>query len=232
MNSLDHLREWAAEWAMHQALASKPAAQPQTPPALDPSTAASLTVSSKFSPSAMMLRQLEAAIVPDDARRALDAGLNLVRASEKSAAVALQRGEIRQLNPDLKPSWLRPVLVLLLTVDQERQRALVVPFGPLARPAFQSELSTGIEDESLAVLSVWNAVWLPADLAARSWVVEQASASLLTDIESLRAALVNKQNPPESLADRVGPPLLHPTDPRQSYVDSEESLLEDLNAEY
>lgn len=64
----------------------------------------SLTVSSKFSPSAMMPRQLEAAIVPDDAPRASDAGLNLVRAADKAAAVALERGEIRQPNPDLKPS--------------------------------------------------------------------------------------------------------------------------------
>lgn len=52
----------------------------------------------------MMPRQLEAAIVPDDAPRASDAGLNLVRAADKAAAVALERGEIRQPNPDLKPS--------------------------------------------------------------------------------------------------------------------------------
>lgn len=232
MNQRDHLREWAAEWAIHQALTSTPGALPQTPPVLDPATAASLTVSSKFNPSAMMLRQLEAAIMPDDARRAVAAGLNLVRASDKAAAVALERGEIRQLNPDLKPSWLRPVLVLLLTVDAERQRTLAIPFGPLAKPAFQSELSTGIEDESLAVLSVWNAMWLPAELAARSWVVEHASPELLADIESLRTALVNKQNPPATLAERTGPPLLHPTDPRHGYVNAEESLLEDLNPEY
>jgi hypothetical protein len=39
----------------------------------DPSASVSLTVSSKFSLSAMMLRQFKAAIVPDDARRASDA---------------------------------------------------------------------------------------------------------------------------------------------------------------
>jgi hypothetical protein len=232
MNHLDHLREWAAEWAMHQALTSTSVAEPQTPPTLDPSASVSLTVSSKFSPSAMMLRQLEAAIVPDDARRALDAGLKLVSASDKAAAVSLARGEIRQLNPDLKPAWLRPVIVLLLSVDAERQRVLAVPFGPLAKPAFQSELSSGIADESLAVLCVWNAVWLPMDLAARSWVVDHAADSLLTDIETLRSALANKQTPPESLITRIGPPLLHPTDPRQAYVTHEESLLEDLTAGY
>jgi hypothetical protein len=117
-------------------------------------------------------------------------------------------------------------------VAADRQRVLAVPFGPLAKPAVQSELSTGIADESLPVLCVWNAVWLLMDLAARSWVVDHATDILLTDIGTLYSASANKLTPPESISTRIGPPLLHPTDLRQAYVTHEESILKDLTAEY
>jgi hypothetical protein len=37
---------------------------------------------------------------------------------------------------------------------------------------------------------------------------------------------------PFELSAGIGPPLLHPTDPRQAYLTHEKLLLEDLTAEY
>jgi hypothetical protein len=228
MNQQNHLDPWAAEWAIQKALSAHPAPEPVLPPQLGAADPTVLTVGANFSASSLLLRQLDAAIAPDDRQRAFDSNLHLVGAESGIPDVALGRGEIRHLNPDLKPIWPRPVHVLVLSVDDSRQRALVIPFGPFTTPAFESELATGIVDESLAVLSVWNASWVPKDQVSRSWVVQQASPELLADIDKLRQTLVNKKPMPPDLLHRTGGPFLDPSDPRSEYISQEETLLDDL----
>ncbi|MCB1211344.1 MAG: hypothetical protein KDK97_18605, partial [Verrucomicrobiales bacterium] len=154
-------------------------------------------------------------------------GMNLVRAGS-GGAVTLHPGEIRHLSPDLKPTWTREVHVLILAVDEKKKRALAVPFSPLSTPAFETELASGLADASLAVLCLWNSAWIPLHQACRSWLVTSADDALMQDIAELRASLAKNEGPPARLADRVGSTLAHPQDPRQSYADEEENLLDEL----
>ena len=226
MNTKPTLRDWASEWKTYQALNSIPADEPAAPPP-GAATGVDIQVSTGFSPAASILRQLRAAIQPDDAERAATEGMNLVRAGS-GAKVALQPGEIRHLSPDLKPGWTREVHVLILAVDEKKQRALAVPFSPLSTPAFESELASGLADASLAVLCLWNSAWIPLAQACRSWLVTSVDEALLKDVADLRACLAKNEALPARLADRIGSPLAHPQDPRQSYADEEENLLEEL----
>jgi hypothetical protein len=231
MNPKNNLDQWAAQWAMHQALTAHPAPEPLIPPQLSSSDPGFFTVSTGINASTLLLRQLDAAIAPDDRQRALDSSLHLVGTGTTDIEVKIQRGEIRHMNPDLKPAWPRAVFVLVLNVDEMRKRALVIPFGPFTAPAFESELATGIGDESLSVLCVWNTHWVSKDLVGRSWVVQVAEAELLSDIDTLRQTLVNKLPLPPELQSRTGDSLLDPTDPRNEYISQEENLFDDLNEE-
>jgi hypothetical protein len=186
-----------------------------------------LQVGSSFNPAASLLRQLRSAITPDDSERSADEGFNLVH-SAATGSVNLLAGEIRHLSPDLKLDWPREVHVLILKVDESRGRVLAVPFGPLSVPAFESELASELADDSLAVLCLWNATWIATEQAARSWLVTKVDEGLLRDCHELRAALASRETPPSHLAERIGPPMLHPQDARQAYVNAEENLLENL----
>jgi hypothetical protein len=235
MNSKQRLRSWASEWTAYRTLAGKPASTPAPPDQGDASGGSSLyTVGGLGDVASMFLNRLNAAITPDDAGRIEQENLHNVSAFSQGQAagcVPISPGQIRHLNPELKPAWSRPVYVFVLAVDDKRQRALAVPFGPLPVPAFDGELATGLDDESLAVLCLWNSAWMPLTLLAHSWPLMDAESELLRDAAQLRQALARKQTVPDSLLDRIGPPLVHPRDPRHDYVDAEEDLLEDLNSE-
>lgn len=230
MNSKQRLRSWSAEWTAYRSLAATSA---HTPPPPDPASGmddSSLNTVGAGDIAGMLLERLNAAIAPDDAQRSMqEGGLNVAVTTPGKGLVPILRGQIRQLNPELKPIWTRPVQVLVLTVEPERDRALVAPFGPLHEPAFEAEIATDIDDESLAVLCLWNATWMPLPSLAHSWWLMDCFEELLRDATLLRQALARKEPVPAALKDRTGPPLIHPHDPRHAYVDAEEDLLEDLS---
>ena len=236
MNSHDHLRSWSREWAAYRQLGTPqpPSATPATEAqSMNQTGAADLTISRSFGAAEMLWTSLCASIAPDlnqPASPALQLTASVLDAGARPSAAksALQRGQILHLRPSLNTDWSREVHVLVLKVDQELDRALVVPFGPLPMPAFSAELATGLPDESLRVLCVWNACWLSGHAVRVSWETGSAPDALLADVESLRLSLKRKQALPEAVAERTGPPILHPEDPRKMYVAEEESLFDAL----
>ncbi len=231
MNSQQHLRSWIAEWTTYQTLAATPAHQPPPPdPTAVRDSGNRYTVGNQGDIAGIFLDRLNAAILPDDAQRsARDGRYNVLARSGSTVNASLLRGQIRQLNPDLKPAWTRPVQVLVLNIETDRERALVAPFSLLSVPAFEAELATTIDDESLAVLCLWNATWMPLRNLAHSWVLMDGGDELMQDAALLRQSLARKEPLTPTLQARTGPPLIHPHDPRQVYVDAEEDLLEDLH---
>jgi hypothetical protein len=230
MNAKQRLQSWAADWAAQRLLSETPFASPEPPTPADPTQAGgSFTVSAGGSLAGMLLAQLTSAVTPDDAQKAELGGLFTVSAAGlRTPRVPILRGQIRQLNPDLNPAWTRTVIVLVLSLDETTQQALVVPFGQFAQPAFDGELATHLDDESLAVLCIWNATLVPLACVRRSWWLEDAFDDLLRNADALHAARSQRQPVPEALQDHIGPPIVHPLDPRHDYLDLEAGLLNDL----
>jgi len=78
---------------------------------------------------------------------------------------------------------------------------------------------------SLKVLCLWNVRELPGAKVQRSWVVDELSRDELTDALRLHEALATKETPTQMLADRIGPPIQHPLDPRKEYLEEERSWM-------
>lgn len=233
MNSKQRLHAWAQDWAAHRQLSQNEPPAPAPPPPGDSSSGGGLfTVSAGGGLAGTLLTRLCSAITPDDAERAEQEGAFTVSAvGVRSPRVPLLRGQIRQLNPALKATWTRSVIVLVLHVDEKGQQALVAPFGQFAQPAFDGELATGLKDESLAVLCLWNCTRVPLTALRRSWWLMDAFDDLLTDADAFQAARNKREPVPATLTDRLGPPIIHPLDPRHDYLDVEAGLLEDLDDE-
>jgi hypothetical protein len=230
MNAKQRLQSWVSDWSAHRLLSETPPAAPEPPRPADPAkTGGSYTVGAGGGLAGMLLAQLTSAITPDDAQKAAQAGAFTVSASGvRSPSVPILRGQIRQLNPELNPAWTRTVIVLVLRVDEAAQQALVAPFGQFAQPAFDGELATELDDESLSVLCVWNAATVPFAALRRSWWLTDAFDDLLQNAEALHASRAKREPVPEALKEHVGPPITHPLDPRHDYLDLEAGLLEGL----
>ena len=134
----------------------------------------------------------------------------------------LLAGAIILLPPDNEATRARPVYVAL--AEAVRGDAwLVVPFGRFPVPALPGELATGRVAPPLQVLCVWNHAPIAAERLARGWQVgrlcarEQRWLRQLLDLPPGRA-------PRKTLAQRLGPPLVHPLDPRHDYIEQERML--------
>ncbi len=127
----------------------------------------------------------------------------------------LAAGEIRLLPPGQTPGRERPLIVAVLRVAGPR--ALAAPFGPYAAPATPDEWLTRLDAVALRVLCVWNARWFEAVQLARGWRVGRLPAADLRAAERIFQGLENPAALPPALLGRVGPPLVHPRDPRWDY---------------
>jgi hypothetical protein len=139
----------------------------------------------------------------------------------------LSVGQIRLLRPGGKVlEQMRPVYVVLL--KREKDAAwLVAPFGRFSNPAVRGEWLTGIRAAPLRVLCLWNARIVAEETVLRAaWL-----CSMLTADQFARGMEVwrhiREGAPLEHVpARRVGPPLLHPLDPRHGYLQEECELLD------
>ena len=229
MNPKNPLHAWSNEWAALRSMAdtslpeeTKPerAAAGSAEPASSP-----LTVSAGSGVADMLLRQLSASVAPDLASQAEGNPHTVLAGSRpKNAAAMLAAGQILHLKSTGDAMLDRSLHVLVLKVDSAASRVLVAPFGPIPIPATEAELLTGLEDDPLKVLCLWNARWLPADVAVKSWSVGQADAALVADAVALREAVARREALPAHLSSRTGPPLLMPDDAIQAYLDEEEQI--------
>lgn len=134
----------------------------------------------------------------------------------------LQPGDIILMPPDAEATRSRPVYVALLEPRSDG-RWLAAPFGSLPLPAVPGELATGRRADPLRVLCIWNAAAIVPARLARGWRVgrlllrERRWARLLLDAAHPRTM-------PAALRGRLGPPLVHPLDPRHDYLEQERLL--------
>ena len=137
----------------------------------------------------------------------------------------LQAGSIVLLPPDTEVTRSRPVYVALIEAT-EGDRWRVVPFGRFALPALPGELATGRRAPPLRVLCVWNSAVVDSARLAQGWQVGQLLAREMRWVRQ-RLDLPENTPPPAPLARRLGPPLIHPLDPRHDYIEEERLLWEE-----
>lgn len=179
----------------------------------------------------------------DHARKQLAAWLaerdiDLALADETTGSAALARvrylrtlappertweGDIVLLRPAATGSWGPVYLLLIEVVGIEVWRA--IPFGRYATPAVPGEWQTPFHATPLRVLCCWNArevnrsQWLPG-------LVKHCPAEPLERIKRVDRHVFSGAPFPPRDAVHLGPPLIHPADPRHDYLEEERLRLD------
>lgn len=150
--------------------------------------------------------------------------------SDQDLLSCVEAGQIRLLpRPGLGAGCglggLRPVYVVILE-DRGNGIWLVAPFSGFASPAVPGEWLTGLRQVPLKVLSLWNARAVDAAAVARGWSCGSFPSGKVADaLDVWRHA--TRGAPLEIVsANRIGPPLRHPLDPRHAYMQEESELLD------
>lgn len=143
-------------------------------------------------------------------------------AESHDAATRLKSGSVLLLSPELTPSADRPVYVALLFGDRCADESWVCAgFSDFTVPALPAELLLPDRaDTPLAVIQVWRAITLPAEVLARAWYVDELSQTEMKAAKALFHAQF-KGLVPADLAGRVGPPVVKGDDPRIGYQNDE-----------
>ena len=149
---------------------------------------------------------------------------------DRQAADAPQVGQVRLMHPAVSGSAWGPVYVAIVAA-QESGRFLVLPYGRFAEPALPGELRTRRSEPFLRVLQIGQAVAIPADLVARSWLITSLTPMDLQDSQDALATARAERKITRRLALRVGPPLWSVLDPRHEYVGEERERLRFLHGE-
>ncbi len=134
----------------------------------------------------------------------------------------LDVGSIVLLPPDNEATRSRPVYVALASALRGG-RWLAVPFGRFHVPGLPGEMATGHAAAPLQVLCAWNRAPVAAQRLRCGWLIGRLNA---LDLRWLRQLidLPPGQRPSRALARRLGPPLVHPLDPRHDYIEEERMI--------
>lgn len=154
-----------------------------------------------------------------------DPALDLVRPYDEQVEVH----QIRLLGPTVAPDSDRPICVAILG-DTPDKLFLTAPFSRFGIPATPGEWLTGRDTRALRVLSIWNTRLFDSNYLRESWLIGE-----LTEAESAAAWEVfgfqmAAQPLPSTLASQVGPPVVHPRDPRLRYQAEEAALFAAIGA--
>jgi hypothetical protein len=131
-------------------------------------------------------------------------------------------GEVYLLRPT-HANW-GPVYVLVLEPAPAGWR--VVPFGRYATPAVPGEWATGLEAVPLRVLCGWNSRVVRPEVLLPG-VVKRMAPKRLVDFISMYRHIMTRAPAPKKSSVSLGPPLIHPADPRYAYLDEERTRLDD-----
>lgn len=147
-------------------------------------------------------------------------------------------GQIRLMIPDFAPICRRPAYILI-TESLPSDEWLIAPFGILTSPAIPGEWRTGLRALPVRVLCVWNTRRVTRERLQRSWHVRNVddrrlalARRLTADIFSWPASIRNRIMVNEGVrpvpANVLGPPLVHPLDPRRQYLTAESERMDAL----
>ncbi len=134
-------------------------------------------------------------------------------------------GEVYILKPSAEACQnTGPVHVLILDARGERG-CLAAPFGRYATPAVPGEWNTRLKAAPLRVLCLWNARRIDPACLLPGHAYRLSRAKLQ---QALAVHLHVHQAVPLAapLARDLGPPLVHPADPRHAYLDEERRRLD------
>jgi hypothetical protein len=132
----------------------------------------------------------------------------------------IEVGQIRLLAPVSDESM---VFIVVVSIDNDIG---IVPFSQLSEPATPDELISGRDKDIVSVYCLWNFRKVSAAIIGRGWVIdildEKEEERLLKalDVYSYNKAL------PDDLQKDVGPPLIHPDDPRREYKNYERQRID------
>lgn len=146
---------------------------------------------------------------------------------EMTETAELKAGQVRLLFPDHASTRARLRYVAILEISPDGP-CLMAPFSRFSEPALPGEMQTQLDDFLLRVLCPWNAHPLPADRARRSWLVDHLSEEDVCAGRELHAAIEAGDSTPAGIADRTGPPVHHPLDPRKEYMIGERQWISAL----
>ncbi len=140
-------------------------------------------------------------------------------------------GQVRLFFPDSVMTASRPAYVLVLDEVSPGMWGMI-PFGRFSVPAVPGEWRTGLRALPLRVLCPWNARRVTAERLIRSWVARRIDSGRCT--AALRMTLachmpIDGSGSRPAFSDggglahetSLGPPLLHPLDPRRRYLAEE-----------
>jgi len=128
----------------------------------------------------------------------------------------LDVGQVRLLSPEIPAAADMPLHVALL--DRVAPGVfLAAPFSRFAEPAIPGELQTGRVETVLRVLCPWNARPIPMSTLRRSWIVSDLTEQERRDALCVYRHVKEGESLSAGLASRIGPPLVHPDDPRLVY---------------
>ncbi len=137
--------------------------------------------------------------------------------------IAWNPGDIALLYPT-PPN--RPIYTLILECMDNRT-FLICPFSRFAEPATPGEWITGSQTIPLRVLCLWNSHVADSTVLGRGWRSGRLSQPQLVSALELHDHM--NSGAPLVLADPsdLGPPLIHPADPRWLYMEEESRLLDE-----
>lgn len=132
----------------------------------------------------------------------------------------ISAGEVRLLASVSGPTTDWPLYVAVLAAPSD-DAFCCVPFSRYSNPALPGEWSTGVRHAALRVLCFWNAQGVTLAEMPPGWRVKWLSGRQLKQIQEMRNGF--DLGVPLSAAQRkrVGPPLMHPADPRHHYIAEE-----------
>lgn len=96
----------------------------------------------------------------------------------------------------------------------------VLPVSPFSSPATPEELQV-MAEPPVQVVQGWNLRRIPAARAKASWCAGRLPEAEGFLVDLFLAWCGSGDPVPPALAGRVGPPLVHPLDPRHAYCDDE-----------
>lgn len=137
-------------------------------------------------------------------------------------------GDIRMLRPRPEAaSDLRPVYLAVLEAGAGN-KVLVAPFGRFSEPAVPSEWRTGLRAPALRVLCLWGAIGVSVDALRTSRRAGRLSRRFCRRALEVYGHLNGTAPLATVPAHTLGPPLLHPVDPRRIYLAEEAGVLDEL----
>lgn len=126
-------------------------------------------------------------------------------------------GDVRLLFPSHTADAPRGLLYVAILDSTPQRLFRICPFSRFSEPATTGEWLTRCTAPALRVLCLWNTRTVPEPVVLRSWPAGQLTPRQLASALEVQRYLSTGALPRHARVDDLGPPLLHPADPRWAY---------------